>query len=109
MILAAGAVMLFAPLAARAQNITLTQGISTVAGVGGTYGYSGDDGAATSAKLYYPFGVAVDSAGNLYIADSENGVIRKVNAGGIISTVAGNGTGGYSGDSPIRHCAGVEL
>jgi len=71
--------------------------ISTVAG-NGTAGYSGDGGAATVAQLYYPAGVAVDSAGNIYIADYNNNRIRKVNTSGIISTVAGNGTAGYSGD-----------
>jgi uncharacterized protein (TIGR03437 family) len=71
--------------------------ITTVAG-NGTSGYSGDNGAPTSAKLYAPEGVAVDSAGNLYIADSGNNRIRKV-SGGLITTVAGNGTQGYSGDN----------
>jgi sugar lactone lactonase YvrE len=65
--------------------------ITTVAG-NGTGGYSGDGGPATSAELNNPDGVAVDSAGNLYIADSGNSVIRKVNASGIITTVAGGGT-----------------
>ena len=71
--------------------------ISTIAGTGG-FGYSGDGGAATSAQLYYPQGIAMDGSGNIYIADVGNYVIRKVNAGGIISTVAGNNTPGYSGD-----------
>jgi streptogramin lyase len=72
--------------------------INTVAG-NGTAGYSGDGGAATSAELHAPYGIAVDGAGNLYIADSANSSIRKVSVGtGIISTVAGNGTGGYKGD-----------
>ncbi|UWZ83946.1 NHL domain-containing protein [Occallatibacter riparius] len=72
--------------------------ISTVAG-NGTPGYSGDGAAATKAQLGTPWDVAVDSSGNLYIADSWNSVIRKVDAStGIISTVAGNGEGGYSGD-----------
>jgi uncharacterized protein (TIGR03437 family) len=71
--------------------------ITTVAGNGG-YGFSGDDGPATSAQLYDPYGVAVDSAGNLYIADTLNGRIRKV-ANGIITTIAGNGTYGFSGDN----------
>jgi sugar lactone lactonase YvrE len=63
-------------------------------------GYSGDGGAATNAALNYPNGVAVDSTGNLYIADSHNHVIRKVDVGGRITTVAGNYSlgGGYSGD-----------
>jgi len=68
-----------------------------VAGTG-AYGYSGDGEAATSAKLNYPYGVAVDSAGNVYIADTYNYRIRKVDASGNISTVAGNGTQGSSGD-----------
>jgi sugar lactone lactonase YvrE len=71
-----------------------TGDITTVAG-NGTQGYSGDGGAATSAELYNPYGVALDSARNLYIADYGNNVIRKVTAPiatGIISTVAGNGT-----------------
>ena len=63
-----------------------------------TTGYSGDGGAATNAGLNYPSGVAVDAAGNLYIADSDNKRIRKVDTNGIITTVAGNGSAGYSGD-----------
>ena len=71
--------------------------ITTVAG-NGTPGFSGDSGPATSAQLAYPQGVAVDSAGNLYIADTDNYCIRKV-ANGVITTVAGNGTPGFSGDN----------
>jgi len=71
--------------------------ITTVAG-NGTRGFSGDNIPATSAQFHDPFGVAVDSAGNLYIADSGNNRIRKV-ANGIITTVAGNGTPGFSGDN----------
>jgi uncharacterized protein (TIGR03437 family) len=71
--------------------------ITTVAG-NGTPGFSGDNGPATSAQLYLPYGVAVDSAGNLYIGDSGNNRIRKV-SNGVIATVAGNGTFGFSGDN----------
>jgi uncharacterized protein YjiK len=72
--------------------------ITTVAG-NGTNGYSGDGGPATSAELYGAAEVALDSAGNLYIADAGNGVIRKVNAGtGIIATVVGSGTSSDGGD-----------
>ena len=71
--------------------------ITTVAG-NGTQGSSGDNGPATSAQLNYPGGIAVDSAGNLYIADSGNERIRKV-SNGVITTVAGNGAAGFSGDS----------
>lgn len=71
--------------------------ITTVAGTG-TPGFSGDGKAATAAQLTDPTGVAVDSAGNLYIADAGNNVIRKVTSG-TISTIAGNNTAGYSGDT----------
>ena len=74
--------------------------ISTVAG-DGQYGNSGDGGLATSARLRYPLGVAVDASGNVYIAEAENHRIRKVTnpgSAGMISTVAGNEDSGYSGD-----------
>ena len=69
--------------------------ITTVAGNGiGTY--AGDGGAATNASIYFPEGIGLDAAGNLYIADHGNGCIRKVDTRGIISTVAGIGTNGPS-------------
>lgn len=71
--------------------------ISTIAG-NGTMGYSGDGGQATAAELSDPWGITFDAAGNLYITDAGASVIRKVNTAGIISTVVGTGTGGYSGD-----------
>ena len=72
--------------------------ITTVAG-NGSGGYSGDGGPATAAELDDPAGVAVDSAGDLFIADTGNNAIREVNLStGVITTVAGNGTAGYSGD-----------
>jgi uncharacterized protein (TIGR03437 family) len=71
--------------------------IGTVAG-NGNYSYSGDNGQATSAQLNTPQAVAVDSSGNLYIADTANNVVRKVTAAGVISTIAGNGTAGSGGD-----------
>ena len=61
-------------------------------------GNSGDGGLATSAQLSGPSGVALDLAGNLYIADTSNSRVRMVSPAGIITTVAGNGVGGYSGD-----------
>ncbi len=78
--------------------------IATIAG-NGKVGYSGDGGPATSATLSSPNGVAMDSAGNLFIADYGNGVVRRVDAmAGTITTVAGNGTAGYSGDGgPAIH------
>ena len=71
--------------------------ISTVAG-SGTAGFGGDGGAATSAQLNAPFGVAVDAAGNLYIAEFSNNRVRKVSTNGNIGTLAGNGVSGFSGD-----------
>jgi hypothetical protein len=71
--------------------------ISTFAG-NGISGYSGDGGQATNAKLNYPSSVAFDAADNMYIADNFNHCIRKVNTSGIISTFAGSGIAGYSGD-----------
>ena len=72
--------------------------ITTVAG-NGTAGFSGDGGPATAAELHGPFGVTPDSAGNLYIQDTLNARIRRVDATtGIITTIAGNGTSGLSGD-----------
>jgi uncharacterized protein (TIGR03437 family) len=81
----------------RVRRVSPDGTISTVAG-NGTPGYGGDGGAAASAQLYTPTAVAVDASGNLYIADFNNSRIRKVSAAGIISTVAGNGNSGYSGD-----------
>jgi len=81
----------------RIRKVTAAGVISTVAG-NGKQGFAGDGGPATAAELNFPRDVAVDAAGNLYIADSNNQRIRKVTAAGIISTVAGNGTRGFSGD-----------
>ena len=86
------------------RKVTPSGIISTVAG-NGTGGYSGDGGAATAAELHYPTGVTVDASGNLYIADLLNNVIRKVTPSGIISTAAGNGTGGYLGDGTAATAA----
>ena len=86
---------------------SLTGNITTIAG-NGTAGYAGDGGLATSAELYQPYSVALDSSGNLYIADFGNSVIRKVTAplaSGTITTVAGNGTAGYAGDGGLATSA----
>ncbi|MFB3112752.1 MAG: hypothetical protein ACE10G_12020, partial [Gemmatimonadales bacterium] len=71
--------------------------IDTIAG-STIAGYSGDGGPATAAEMNNPSKVVVDSSGNYYIADTFNSVIRKVSASGTITTVAGTGVAGYSGD-----------
>ena len=71
--------------------------ITTVAG-SGVPGFAGDGGAATSAQINGPYGVAVGAGGSLYIADTGNNVVRKVSPDGAIRTVAGTGTPGYLGD-----------
>ena len=77
-------------------EVNLAGAVSTVAG-NGVQGSAGDAGAATSAQLDTPTGVAVDANGNIYVADSHNNRIRKVSEG-TITTIAGNGTPGFSGD-----------
>ncbi|MBK8125111.1 MAG: hypothetical protein IPK56_00080 [Elusimicrobia bacterium] len=62
-------------------------------------GYGGDGVPAEGAKLLYPMGLAVDAGGNLYIADTGNHRVRRVDADGVITTVAGNGNGAYAGDN----------
>lgn len=78
-----------------AQSVAGT--INTVVG-NGSLGFSGDGGPADSARLSSPNGLAVDNLGNLFIVDAGNTRIRKVTASGLISTVAGNGSNGFSGD-----------
>lgn len=82
----------------RIRKVDLTTGIITTVAGNGAYGYSAaqDGGPATSASLAYSYGVTVDSARNIYIADLGNQRIRKVSASGTITTVAGNGSTGYS-------------
>ena len=80
--------------------------ITTIAGTG-LPGFAVDSGLATTAQLNYPQGIAVDKYGNVFIADFYNSRIRKVDTLGIITTVAGNGTGGFSGDSGLATAAGI--
>lgn len=84
--------------------------ITTVAGVGDgpdSGGYSGDGGPATSASLNLPVGIAIDSGGNVLFADSINGRIRRVDPSGTITTVAGNGHLGFSGDDGVATLAAL--
>lgn len=81
----------------RVRKIDASSVITTIAG-NGSFGYSGDGGPATNASFEYPYGVASDRTGNVYISDFLACVIRKVNTKGVISTVVGNGTCEYGGD-----------
>ena len=86
----------------RVRMIDTSGSISTFAGSGPTglnYGpMKGDGGPATKATLEFPVGIAFDRSGNLYIADKGHDAVRKVDAHGVITTIAGTGVGGYSGD-----------
>ena len=81
----------------RVRKIATNGVISTIAGTG-VNSFSGDGGLATSAGLHGPAGVDIDSLGNVYISEFSGNRIRKINTSGIITTIAGNGTYGYSGD-----------
>ncbi|MBC7552704.1 MAG: T9SS type A sorting domain-containing protein [Taibaiella sp.] len=85
---------------------SIAQTISTFAGTG-TAAFSGDGGAAASANVNTPFGVAADVAGNVYIADYNNNRIRRVDPSGTITTIAGNGSGTYSGDGGQATAAAI--
>ncbi|MGA9670802.1 MAG: hypothetical protein WBQ94_16445, partial [Terracidiphilus sp.] len=92
------------------RKVSVATGIITTVAGNGSSGYSGDGRAATSATLDSPENVVVDAAGDLYIADTGNNVIRKIAAStGIITTFAGNGTAGYGGDAGQATAAGAEL
>src|SRR5580658_9228323 len=82
---------------ARVRKVSPAGIITTIAGTGQP-GFSGDNGPAGSAQLNQPYGVALDSSGNLYIADFGNQRVRRVATGGTITTVAGNGQTGSNGD-----------
>ena len=81
----------------RIRRVDATGAITTVAG-NGLHDYRGDGGPATEAALAWPHGIFVDSSGNLFIADRNNQRVRKVDTSGTITTVAGNGRGGFNGD-----------
>jgi uncharacterized protein (TIGR03437 family) len=93
----------------RIRKVDTSGTIGTVAGGALLPGFSGDGGPATSAALFLPGGVAVDSSGNIFIADVANNRIRKVNPAGVISTVVGNGTKGFSGDGGAATAAMLNL
>jgi hypothetical protein len=90
------------------RKVDSTNTITTIAGIAGSPGFSGDGGKGTSAQLYNPSGVAADTSGNLFIADTSNCRVRKlVLSSDTITTYAGNGTCGYSGDGSLA--TGAEI
>lgn len=97
----------------RVRKINTSGIITTVAGTG-TSGYNGD-GTATTRQLSYPWDVTTDHAGNIFVADAGNYMVRKINVAGNLSTLAGTGTAGNSGDGGIalaatfNHPAGIAL
>jgi sugar lactone lactonase YvrE len=99
----------FSSLEDKVRRVDLTSGvITTVAGTD-VAGYSGDGGPATSATLDSPQRIAVDSVGNLYVADTGNSVVRRIDAGtGVITTVAGDGTPGSSGNGTLATTAQID-
>ena len=100
----AGNVYIASYLGFRVRKVDTNGIISTVAG-NGTKGYTGDGGPATAASIGYTSGLAVDGAGNVYIADNGAHRVRKVAASGAISTVAGTGTLGFAGDGGLATAA----
>ncbi len=81
----------------RIRKVNTSGVITTIAG-DGTYGFGGDGGPATAAIIAWPSGLAVDAAGNVLVADYMNSAIRKISTSGIMSTIAGQGISGFSGD-----------
>jgi trimeric autotransporter adhesin len=84
----------------RIRKVSTSGVVTTIAGTG-VAGYTGDGGLAIFAKLNNPYGIALDASGNIYFSEQLNYCIRKIDAFGVISTIAGNGTAGYSGDNAL--------
>ena len=92
----------------RVRMITISTGIITTFAGTGASSYSGDNGAANSAALNGPIGLALDSSNNMYISDSNNNRVRKVTvATGIITTFAGTGSATFSGDNGVATSASL--
>ena len=108
---AAGNLFILASTFSQVRKVSASGIITTVAG-NGAQGYAGnfagDGGPALSASMN-PYGIAVDGSGNLFIADTGNNRIRKVSASGIITTVAGNGTGDFAGDGGPATAAMLDM
>ena len=92
----------------RVRKIAISTGlITTIAGTGAC-SYSGDGGKATAATLCRPQGLAIDTTGNIYVADSVNSVVREIGINGFISTVAGTGDYGTTGNGGLANAATLE-
>ena len=102
----AGGFYFSSPLQNRVYRVSSAGTLTVIAGTG-TFGFSGDGGPATSARLASPLGLAVDTTGNLFIADYDNNRIRKLTPNGVITTVAGNGTSVFGGDNGAATLAGM--
>src|SRR6185503_18195613 len=84
----------------RIRRIDAASGVATTIAGTGNISWGGDGGPATAAYLAYPDGIAVDASGNVYVSDTYNNRVRRIDAAtGVINTVAGNGTAGFSGDN----------
>jgi sugar lactone lactonase YvrE len=92
----------------RIRKVSTSGTITTIAGSASGPGFSGDGGPATNAQLNNPAGAAVDASGNVYIADAINYRIRKIDASGIIRTIAGTGAASYSGDGGAATAAALD-
>ena len=93
----------------RIRKVIISTGIITTVVGNGMGGFAGDGGQATDAKLFTPSGVSVDRFGNIYVADLNNNRIRKIDAtSGIISTIAGTGVAGYTGDHGLAINAQID-
>ncbi len=90
----------------RIRKVDLNGVITTIAG-NGMAGFAGDSGPATLAELNGPCGLFLDSLGNIVFSDQNNNRVRKVDAGGVITTLAGNGAAGYSGDGSVAISASI--
>jgi DNA-binding beta-propeller fold protein YncE len=92
----------------RIRRVDARTGIITTCAGSGEAGYAGDGGPAARAKLNEPYGIAIDTAANVYIADRHNHCVRRVDsASGVITTLAGNGASGFSGDGGAASRAGM--
>ncbi len=97
-----GSVYIAEPRNNRIRKVDASTGIITTVAGNGTAGFSGDNGPGPAAQFNYPMGLALDAGGNLYIADMENYRVRRLDAAtGTITTVAGNGTNGQTGDGGL--------